>query len=103
VANLPYVNDREFEYLSPEIADFEPPIALAGGNNGLDRIQELLLQMPGKLNRGGCFLLEIGQGQGRVATSLMNSYFPQAGVELIPDLGGIDRVIKVALTEAEGG
>jgi release factor glutamine methyltransferase len=103
VANLPYVNDREFEYLSPEIADFEPSIALAGGKNGLDRIQELLLQMPGKLNRGGCFLLEIGQGQGRAATSLIHTYLPQAGVELIPDLGGIDRVIKVALTEAEGG
>ncbi len=103
VANLPYVRDREFEYLSREILDFEPPIALAGGENGLDRIQQMLEQVPGKLNRGGCFLLEIGQGQGGAATSLIDAYFPQAGVELIPDLGGIDRVIKVALTEAERG
>ncbi|MFP3880416.1 MAG: peptide chain release factor N(5)-glutamine methyltransferase [Dehalococcoidia bacterium] len=103
VANLPYIKDREFEDLSPEIVDFEPMIALAGGEKGLDRIQELLEQMPGKLNRGGCFLLEIGQGQGGPATSLIDAYFPRAGVELIPDLGGIDRVVKVALTALERG
>jgi len=103
VANLPYIKDREFEDLSPEIVDFEPMIALAGGEKGLDRIQELLEQVPGKLNRGGCFLLEIGQGQGGPATSLIDAYFPQAGVELVPDLGGIDRVVKVALTASERG
>jgi len=97
VTNLPYIKDCEFEDLSPEIRNFEPTTALAGGEEGLGKIQQVLEQMPGKLNYGGCFLLEIGKGQGREVTSLIKSYFPQASIELISDLGGIERVVKVGL------
>ena len=95
VANLPYIKSCEFKDLSPEITEFEPTIALSGGEDGLDKIRQLLRQIPGKLNSGGCFLLEIGQGQDKAVTSLINSYFPQLTIELIPDLGGINRVIRV--------
>jgi release factor glutamine methyltransferase len=101
IANLPYIKNYEFKDLSPEIRNFEPTISLAGGEDGLDRIQQMLEQMPGKLNYGACFLLEIGRGQGEMVTSLINSYFPQASIELIPDLGGIERVVKVILMESE--
>jgi release factor glutamine methyltransferase len=97
VANLPYIKSCEFKDLSPEVRNFEPTTALAGGEDGLGKIQQILEQMPGKLNYGGCFLLEIGQGQGRMVTSLINSYFPQASMELISDLGGIERVVMVGL------
>jgi len=97
VANLPYIKSCEFGDLSPEIRKAEPTIALAGGEDGLDKIQQILEQMPGKLNCGAYFLLEIGQGQGGRVTSLIKSYFPQASIELISDLGGIERVVKVAL------
>jgi release factor glutamine methyltransferase len=97
VANLPYIKDCEFKDLSPEIRKFEPTTALTGGEDGLDKIQQILEQMPGKLSHGGSFLLEIGQGQGRVVTSLIKSYFPQASIKLISDLGGIERVVKVEL------
>jgi len=99
VANLPYIKDWEFRDLSPEIRKFEPTIALAGGEDGVDEIQQMLEQIPGKLNYGACFLLEIGQGQGEMVTSLIKSYFPQAIIELIRDLGGIERVVKVILQE----
>ncbi|HEY4712244.1 MAG TPA: peptide chain release factor N(5)-glutamine methyltransferase [Dehalococcoidia bacterium] len=97
VANLPYIKDCEFKELSPEIRDYEPTTALAGGEDGLDKIQKILEQMPGKLSYEACFLLEIGQGQGEMVTSLIKSYFPQASIELISDLGGIERVVKVGL------
>jgi len=99
VANLPYIKDCEFKDLSPEIRKFEPTIALAGGEDGLDKIQQMLEQMPGKFDYGGCFLLEIGQGQGEMVTSLIKSYFPQVSIELISDLGSIERVVKVILWE----
>jgi release factor glutamine methyltransferase len=99
VANLPYIKSCEFRDLSPEIRKFEPMIALAGGEDGLDKIQQMLEQMPGKLNYGACFLLEIGQGQGEMVTSLIKSYSPQASIELISDLGGLERVVKVILWE----
>ena len=102
VANLPYVKDCEFVDLSPEITEYEPTIALAGGRDGLDKIREMLEQMRGKggvhLGEGPAYLLlEIGQGQGEMVTSLVNDYFPQASIELISDLGGIERVVKVGL------
>ena len=97
VTNLPYIRDCEFGDLSPEIRDYEPTIALAGGEGGLDKIQQMLEQMPEKLSYGACFLLEIGQGQGELVTSLIGNYFPQASIELISDLGGIERVVKVIL------
>ena len=102
VANLPYVKDREFVDLSLEIREHEPMIALAGGRDGLDKIREMLEQMRGK---GGVhldewpayLLLEIGQGQGEMVASLVNEHFPQASIELIPDLGGVERVAKINL------
>ena len=97
VANLPYIKDCEFKDLSPEIINFEPKVALAGGEDGLDKIHPMLEQTPGKLNYGACFLLEIGQGQGEMVTSLIKSYSPQASIELISDLGGIERIVKVGL------
>jgi release factor glutamine methyltransferase len=93
VANLPYVRDCEFRDLSPEIREHEPTIALAGGRDGLDKIREMLEQMRGKggTHCGGpvCLLLEIGQGQ--------------ASIELISDLGGIERVVKVGLSSGGSG
>ena len=99
VANLPYIKDCEFKDLSPEIRDYEPAVALAGGEDGLDKIQQILDQIPGKLSYGACFLLEIGQGQGKMVSSLIKNYFPKASIELISDLGGIERVVKVVLQE----
>jgi release factor glutamine methyltransferase len=97
VANLPYIRDCEFGDLSPEVRDYEPTMALAGGEEGLDKIQQMLEQAPGKVSYGAYFLLEIGQGQGQMVTSLIKSYFPSASIELISDMGGIERVAKVEL------
>jgi release factor glutamine methyltransferase len=97
VANLPYIRSSEFKDLDPEIVNFEPTIALVGGKDGLDKIKQMLEQMRVKLNHCACFLLEIGQGQAEMVTSLIKSYFPRASIELISDLGGIERILKVEL------
>jgi release factor glutamine methyltransferase len=97
VANLPYIKDREFKDLSPDIMNFEPISALAGGVDGLDKIQLMLREMPGRLNCGGHLLLEIGKGQRRQVVSLIEDLFPKASIQLISDLGGIERVVKVEL------
>lgn len=95
VANLPYVKNTEIEMLSPEVKDFEPRLALDGGQDGLTRIHQLLEQLDGKLLPDGCLLLEIGQGQTVPVTSWINRHFPEAKIELLPDLNAIDRVVKV--------
>ncbi len=97
VANLPYIRDCELQALAPEITHFEPSLAIAGGNNGWDKIRLLLDQVPGRLHPEGCLLLEIGQGQDKAVSSMVESYFPQADVELVPDLSGTSRVVKIIL------
>jgi len=95
VANLPYVPELEVSRLG--LADFEPLLALDGGRDGLEKIGRLCSGVGDKLRPGGFLLLEIGQGQGRVVTALLRRLFPSAGVEVIPDLAGIDRVMVLSL------
>jgi len=98
VANLPYIRDSEMEKLSPEIKLFEPRIALAGGENGLDKIRQLCRQAGDRLRPKGCLLVEIGLGQGKAVTTLLRSLFPSAEIEVTPDLSSIDRVVSLRLT-----
>lgn len=95
VANLPYVREREWEQLSPEVRLFEPREALVGGEDGLELVRRLLSQAGSKLLPGGSLLVEIGQGQGVEVSRQARSYFPHARVELLPDLAGIDRVVSI--------
>ena len=95
VANLPYVKDSE---LSP--TDFEPVLALNGGSDGLEKIRQLCCQVSHKLRPEGCLLLEIGQGQEKEVTSLLSGVFPAARIEVTPDLGGIDRLVSLCLSES---
>ena len=93
IANLPYVKESE---LSPIYsANFEPPLALNGGSDGLEKIRQLCRQANTKLRPDGYLLLEIGQGQRRAITTFLRSLFPSAKIEITPDLGGIDRVISL--------
>jgi len=94
-ANLPYVRDEELPQLMLEIREFEPLQALAGGFDGLDQVRRLLSQAEERLLPGGLILLEIGQGQSAEARRLAKACFPEADVDLVPDLAGIDRVLRV--------
>ena len=101
IANLPYV--RESQVSETEELDFEPRLALDGGSDGLEKIRRLCLQVIEKLRPGGYLLLEIGEGQGRAVTTFLCQLFPSAKVEVTPDLGGIDRVVSLALPSHEKG
>ena len=95
VSNLPYV--RESEVSETKELGFEPRLALDGGSDGLEKIRQLCLQVGDKLRPGGYLLLEIGEGQGQTVTTFLHQLFPSAKVEVTPDLGGIDRVVSLAL------
>jgi release factor glutamine methyltransferase len=100
IANLPYIRDEEWGELSPEIKMYEPAVALAGGRDGLDKIRQLLVNIPEKLCPGGIVLLEIGPAQGPELVSCTKGLFPGARIELAKDLGGVDRVFKVNIDNA---
>jgi len=81
--------------LQPEIAGYEPQVALQGGEVGTEVIVRLLEQVPGKINQGGAVFLEIGEGQEDGIMPVIGRCLPGCGVSLIKDLAGIHRVIKI--------
>jgi release factor glutamine methyltransferase len=95
-ANLPYIPRGGMRLLQPEIANYEPGLALDGGPGGTELIAGLLGQLPCKIKPGGAVFLEIGEGQEDVIMPVIARCLPGSRVTLIKDLAGIHRVIKIA-------
>jgi release factor glutamine methyltransferase len=74
IANLPYIPDGEKDKLQPEVAKYDPALALFGGADGLDLVRKLLQQTEGKLKPGASILLEIGSEQGEMLKAEAANY-----------------------------
>jgi len=101
IANLPYVRDEEIEGLADEIKVYEPIVALSGGPDGLDKMRQLLSDVSGsseRLRPGSLILLEIGPAQGEALAAWTQDVLPTATIELVPDLSGMVRALKVIIT-----
>jgi len=95
VSNPPYILSGEIPSLPVSVRDHEPQLALDGGMDGLAVIRQLMNQAPAVLRPGGSLLIEIGAGQGDAANSLAHTVFPDAQIQVHPDLAGRDRVLEV--------
>lgn len=96
-SNPPYVSHRELVAgtMQPEVARYEPRLALDGGDEGLAVINRLLAQARTKLKPGGWVLVEIGAAQGQAGLHLAREYLPGAEIELKQDLAGLDRLLII--------
>ncbi|MBR6454362.1 MAG: peptide chain release factor N(5)-glutamine methyltransferase [Fibrobacter sp.] len=74
IANLPYIPDGEKDKLQPEVAKYDPALALFGGADGLDLVRKLLQQTEGKLKPEASILLEIGSEQGEMLKAEAANY-----------------------------
>jgi release factor glutamine methyltransferase len=92
-ANLPYIPNPMLRTLS--VAKREPRIALDGGLSGTELIHRLLDQSRNHLAPGGIILLEIESSQGAEVRSLASSFYPASHMEILKDLAGFDRCIKI--------
>jgi release factor glutamine methyltransferase len=63
VSNPPYIPSREIEMLQPEVRDFDPRLALDGGEDGLGFFRELAAKSKNFLRPAGKLMLEFGDGQ----------------------------------------
>jgi release factor glutamine methyltransferase len=100
VANLPYIRELELAEIMPEISEYEPHIALSGGEDGLQIIERLISQVQGKPIGNGALLLEIGYEQGAAVSSIVNRYLTGARVSIMQDLRGLDRVAIILTTRS---
>ena len=92
VSNPPYIPAAELAQLMPEVRDFEPRLALSGGEDGLDCYRHLARQAAELLRPGGWLLVEVGIGQQKSVRAL----WEQAGLAEIferADYAGIVRVV----------
>jgi release factor glutamine methyltransferase len=90
VSNPPYVGELESDKVQRQVKDFEPHIAVFGGQHGMDMIHRLLPQAWQHLKPGGWFLMEIGYSTTEPVRSAMHAW---SNFRIIPDLQGIPRVV----------
>ena len=94
VANPPYIADGALAALEPEVARYEPRIALAGGADGLDCYRGLAADLGRLLAPNGRALIEIGAGQrAAVCAVLAAAGIAVTGVKR--DLAGIERCLEI--------
>lgn len=89
VCNPPYISQGEYAHLDPSVRNFEPKLALVGGDRGTELYERLARELPAYLNPGAQVFLEIGAGQGEAIKKL----FPTG--ELHRDWAGHDRFLLI--------
>jgi release factor glutamine methyltransferase len=97
LANLPYVAEREWPSLQPEVTQWEPRETLLAGPDGLDAYRSFLPECGRALSRypgrsSTALAVEVGEGQASAVVAL----FREAGfgeIETRRDLAGIERVV----------
>ena len=95
VANLPYIGTERFNFVSKETYDFEPHVALFGGQNGLQLYDKLFGQIAERDWRPSLLLGEFGFLQTEEMELLLDKYFKLERRFIVKDYASIDRVFMV--------
>lgn len=95
VSNPPYIGEKEFPFLAPEILQYEPNTALLAGPQGLSAIRRILREAPAYLKSQGSLLLEIGAGHADLLREELQNepFFDHC--EFHRDYSGILRVLHL--------
>ena len=90
ISNPPYIPKDTYEKLPKEVKNFEPKVALFGGEDGLKHIREIIQKAPLFLKEKGWLILENHFDQGeKVKQLLIKNKF--TSIEIVKDLSGIGR------------
>lgn len=96
VSNPPYIESAVIPTLMEEVREYDPYIALDGGEDGLDFYRRIIGGAQDYLKRGGQILLEIGSEQAQAVSELLR----EAGfkeIDVCKDFAGLDRVVSARL------
>lgn len=94
ITNPPYIKTQTITQLQREIRNFEPRLALDGGEDGMDFYRRILPEAAGHLKKNGMLFMEIGYDQGEAVKKLAEATGLYREVSLLPDLAGFDRIIR---------
>lgn len=93
VSNPPYIESTVIPTLMEEVREYDPYLALDGGEDGLDFYRRIIGGAQDYLKRGGQILMEIGSGQAQAVSELLR----EAGfkeIDVCRDFAGLDRVVS---------
>lgn len=100
VSNPPYVTREEIKTLQRSVRDYEPVMALDGGEDGLDFYRAIAENYTAALKPGGFLALEFGLGQAGDVCRILEMY----GYEILRlqvDTGRITRAVLAKKKERE--
>lgn len=100
VSNPPYVTTGEMEELDASVKDYEPAMALHGGDDGLDFYRAIVKNFRPALKAGGYIAFEFGMNQHEAVCQLLRESQFEI-LELKKDLGGIIRAVLARDTREE--
>ncbi len=89
VSNPPYISTEEFKALPKSVINFEPQLALLGGDEGLDFYRRIANECGKYLNQGGIVFLEVGDTQANKVVEIFNNF----DCEIVADYFGYNRFV----------
>lgn len=95
VSNPPYI--KQDEVLDPSVKDYEPHVALFGGNDGLKFYRMIFENAHKVLKEKSMLFFEIGYDQRENLTALAHEYFKNAHIEVFKDINKKDRMLFINL------
>lgn len=98
-SNPPYIAETDWEELPPEVREFEPRAALAGGEDGLAFYRKVCPLLPRRLKGGGMVFFETSPALASTVGDLLVEA-GLSGPRVLPDYAGKGRV--VAAEAADG-
>lgn len=101
VSNPPYIANGEAVALPRSVRDWEPPIALLSGRDGLHATARLVREAADRLAPGGTLALEVDSRRAHLVADLARRAARVADVQILRDLAGLDRFV-VARCKEEG-
>ncbi len=93
VSNPPYVPSVAQPALIPEVRDYEPPVAVFAGEDGLDALRSVLIGAASTLAPGGFLVMEFGCGQDDCVVALVKDVEGLDVVKIRHDLQDIPRTV----------
>ncbi len=96
VANPPYISSQDIPNLQPEVKNFDPILALDGGENGLDAYKSIVTTIKSRLNPHGKIFFEVGISQAESVMRLAVNAGLSVNESYI-DLGGVTRILEIGL------
>lgn len=101
VSNPPYIPASDIPGLQPEVRDYEPRLALVGGDDdGLEPYRRMAVQLPQLAQLPRIVGFELGIGQAQDVADLLRAIGHWDDIRIIADYGGIDRHV-LAIRHAE--